>query len=453
MRSCLSAARFAPRLLTVLIGGALALIASACSAEKAGSAKPKDGGGTTDTGSIELPDGDPLDVGGGDASFTPVATLKGKVRAPEGTIPISGALVYVAFSPPASIPDGVYCDECVKLETGTPFTFSKADGTFELPVPSLGQQYLIVQKGQFRRYRQITVTAGDFAVPAVNTTFPKKIDAAAGDNIPKMALVNGAWDKIDLSLAQLGLGTVVNGGGLAGKYVDKTTAPYDFYYGPVIALDPSSKGSKGDYKKILEDYAVLSKYHIVFLPCSWSDSTTCYTSQPSTSAAVKQNLINFVKAGGKLYATDYSYEFVRQIFPGYVEWQEQTSTVGSACLDGAWSGAASSPDKGLTDWLAAQSVTTFNVEANWTALKAVHPVATVDQKGNPITETPKVWVNAAAGGYGTIPATVSFQQQCGRVLYSTYHTEGTSAGLLPQERALIYILLEVGVCLGQVQIQ
>jgi hypothetical protein len=431
----------------------LALLSFGCSAGKEDDGTAKKDGGTVDTGSIVIPDGDPLEVGGGDASFTPVATLKGKVLAPEGTIPISGALVYVAFSPPASIPDGVYCDECVKLESGTPYTFSNADGTFALPVPTLGQQYLIVQKGQFRRYRQINVTAGDFPVPAVNTTFPKKIDAANGDSIPKMALVNGAWDKIELSLAGLGLGTVVNGGGLAGKYVDKTTAPYDFYYGDPIALDPSSKGSKGSYTKILNDYSVLSKYHIVFLPCSWSDSTTCYTSQPSTNSTVKQNLINFVKAGGKLYATDYSYEFVRQIFPGYVDWQQQTTAVGSACLTGAWSSPATSPDKGLTDWLAAQSITSFNVEQNWTALKGVHTQATVDQKGNPISETPKIWVNATSTGYGTIPTTVSFQQQCGRVLYSTYHTEGTSAGLLPQERALLYILLEVGVCLGQVQIQ
>ena len=49
---------------------------------------------------------------------------------------------------------------------------------------------------------------------------------------------------------------------------------------------------------------------------------------------------------------------------------------------------------------------------------------------------------------------MSFQNKCGRVLFSTYHTEsGTGGGggtaLLAQEKALLYVLLEVGVCVGE----
>ena len=49
------------------------------------------------------------------------------------------------------------------------------------------------------------------------------------------------------------------------------------------------------------------------------------------------------------------------------------------------------------------------------------------------------------------PATISFEDHCGRVLFSTYHTEGNAddATLLPQEKALLYVLLEVGVCVGE----
>ncbi len=49
-------------------------------------------------------------------------------------------------------------------------------------------------------------------------------------------------------------------------------------------------------------------------------------------------------------------------------------------------------------------------------------------------------------------ATVSFQDKCGRVMYSTYHAEGTDNGgsstLLAQEKALFHILLEVSACVG-----
>jgi hypothetical protein len=36
------------------------------------------------------------------------------------------------------------------------------------------------------------------------------------------------------------------------------------------------------------------------------------------------------------------------------------------------------------------------------------------------------------------------------VMYSTYHTEDkkSGSGLLPQELALLYIILEVNVCIG-----
>ena len=65
--------------------------------------------------------------------------------------------------------------------------------------------------------------------------------------------------------------------------------------------------------------------------------------------------------------------------------------------------------------------------------------------GNPVTVTPKVWVE------GMGPSTVSFERSCGRVLFSTYHTEadkGSETELLPQEKALLYILLEVAVCVA-----
>ena len=53
---------------------------------------------------------------------------------------------------------------------------------------------------------------------------------------------------------------------------------------------------------------------------------------------------------------------------------------------------------------------------------------------------------------GTGPSTVSFDSQCGRVLFSTYHAEGGETdALLAQEKALLFILLEVGVCVGQQQ--
>lgn len=399
------------------------------------------GGGVGGTGGTSVN----LDSGqDGDEPPPAVATLIGTVLAPEGTIPISGALVYVTHSTPKPIPDGLYCDKCVKLDFATPYTFTGADGGFHLGVPATGSYTLVVQKGQFQRVRSIEITAGNVAVPLTSTTLPAKHAPAQGDSVPKMAIVGGAWDAIDVSLARLGLGTLAPTGLFGAMQVDRATASFDYYDG--------GPGSKGGYDAILKNWTTLSQYHIVFLPCDWSDQTTCDVSSPAQDPTVQKNLQDFVAKGGKLYTTDYSYEFVRQIFPGYVDWKNQTATLGSACLQGSWSGAASSPDPGLTAWLATQGISAFEVKENWTAIGAVHPGSSTDPDGKPITVTPKVWVEANTQ-WGKLPATISFEQACGRVLFSTYHTEGSSQTMLPQERALLYILLEVAVCVAPAEVR
>lgn len=419
----------------------------ACSASGGGGGQNGDGGagaggaGAGGSGGT----GVNLDAGlDGDEPPPAVATLIGTVLAPEGTIPISGALVYLTKNAPPPIQDGVFCDKCVKLDFSTPYTLSGPDGGFHLGVPATGSYQLVVQKGQFRRVRPIEVGAGNVAVPLASSTLPAKSDAAAGDSIPKMAIVEPVWDSIDISLARLGLGTLAPTGLFGALQVDRPTAPYDYYDGLA--------GAKGGHDAILKNWSTLSQYHIVFLPCAWSDQTTCDPTSPATDPTVQKNLRDFVAKGGKLYVTDYSYEFVRQIFPQYVDWKNQTGAVGSACLPSSWDGAASSPDPGLTAWLATQGITAFDVKESWTAIAATHPGNTTDPDGKPITVTPKVWVEASTP-WGKLPATVSFEQACGRVLFSTYHTEGSSKTMLPQERALIYILLEVAVCVAPAEVR
>ena len=70
----------------------------------------------------------------------------------------------------------------------------------------------------------------------------------------------------------------------------------------------------------------------------------------------------------------------------------------------------------------------------------------------PVIDTPKAWVTGSNsgpfGGGARHPLTVTFEPAgCGRVLYSTYHTTETAhAGLYPQERILLYLIMEIGVC-------
>jgi hypothetical protein len=385
------------------------------------------GDGTTGTGTGGDGDGGPgLGTGQADAAAaTPkvVAHLTGKVVAPEGTIPISNALIYLASTTPPPIPQGVFCDKCVELTPTTPYTYSKADGTFDLGAFGEGPQTLVVQKGQFRRAWPIQVKGPTQVVPQKSSTLPGKSDPAAGDDIPKMAIVQAQWDAIEVSLARLGLGTVTN------------TGPFG---------TPQVKNGSFDLvdSTLLNDATKLAQYNIVFAGCSFSSGTTCNTGQPAGDSKVQKNLRDYVAAGGKLYTSDYSYELVRQPWPGFVNWDGETKTLGSACQSGAYDATAQVSDPGLSSWLTALGDPTPTLKQSWTSIASVSPQMGTDQDGKPAMITPKVWMS----GNGK-PMTVSFQNGCGRVLFSTYHTENGDM-LLSQEKALLYVLLEVGVCVG-----
>jgi hypothetical protein len=355
-------------------------------------------------------------LGDGKSRPTVSVTLSGTVHAPNGKLAMANTLVYVTPEEPKPIPEGAYCDECVTLPPGS-FAMSASDGTFEIAteVP-VGDVWVVVQKGQFRRVRKVEVeeAGGELELDDDDAlTLPGRSAPSKGDDVPKMVVLKDSmdFDKIDSSLKKLGI------------------TEFDM---------------RND-RSLLEDFDELMKYHVVFIPCG-SDNDSHVTSE-----SAKTNLQNFVAAGGKLYVTDWSYEFVRQPFPGYVSWEGETSEIGSG-TGSEWDAPASANDQGLGDWLAATGDSSFTVKGNWTTIASVNTMPGTDPKGNPVDIEPKVWVVGDKQGVSH-PTTISFENQCGRVLFSTYHTEaefGGSSNLAAQEKALLYVLLEVGVCIGDV---
>jgi hypothetical protein len=373
--------------------------------------------GSSDRSFFEAETGQP-DAGqpptglGGEAGAPLVsAVLKGKTYAPNGTLPMGNTLIYVTSKAPEPIPAGAYCDECVTLPEGT-FGSSSPDGTFEIPVEvPPGKSFLVVQKGQFRRVREIEVDeeGGVIELSKDDTTLPARSDPSRGDDVPRMLVVKDIYefDEIDESLSKLGI------------------------QGVQVMND----------RQVLNDLDRLMSYHVVFIPCGDNEDPLAQSPQ------VLDNLRAYAAAGGKLYVTDYSYEFVRQPFPGFITWQGESDSIGSA-TQSKWSAAASVTDPDLAAWLGATGDADFSVVGNYTSILGVDPQPGLDPKGEEIAITPKVWVSAERPT-GTVPTTVSFEHQCGRVLFSTYHTENDFGPTLhAQEKALLYVLLEVGVCVG-----
>jgi hypothetical protein len=402
------------------------------------------------------------------------ATLTGKIWAPNLTsdIPIFGALVYATTVKPPPIPQEVFCEECVDAPSNA--TFSSHDGSFTLSIDP-GTYWLVIQKGQFRSERQITVEPGQaLALTAAETTLPSVHDPDNGSWVPRVAVVLGSDDRIENVLGKIGFGTMSNNAltSSAGEL-----AVYQNLNGrarPVPAGEVAGTGND-----LVGNLAAMKRFHIIFFACS--------TAELNMSAAVRRNVREYVNAGGKIYVTDWAGEVMDQAFPPQVTFHSYSGsgadTVGTydpiALTDnitraGNANGTGtpfettdSRPaDADLKTWLGLQSAPTpasatarpidvdagFLIDHHYNRINALTPVQVgVDDQGAPIINTPKVWLEGSARG-GTAgqkyPYSVTFEPTgCGRVLYSTYETSGTAhPSLFPQERVLLFLIMEIGVC-------
>lgn len=366
--------------------------------------------------------GNPVCLEGVCQPYCPTCAQHGTVYAPEGTIPIQGAVVWATFEPPAPFPDQVFCDTCIDLPKNTPVGISNAEGKFLVPIPTEGKWYLVVQKGTFRRVTQIEVKAGGTELPKSVTTLPGKTDLSKGAEVPKMAVVADSFDLIENTLAKLGMGELDTWG-----YLEPGTEGFDLV-------------DSYDAAEFFSEWTNLAQYHVIFMPC---DSDWFFPALDS--AEVRDNVRKFVEAGGRLYVTDWSYDILKAVFPDPIQWLGDTGSNGSAQLSLSFDGKAQVQDEGLGAWLEKQNLKTFDLLANYTIIESVSEYEAPDVDGTLTKMTPKVWMNIVTPDEGSRPATVSFQYGCGRGLFSTYHSED-GEGFLPQEKTLAYILFEVAVC-------
>jgi len=239
----------------------------------------------------------------------------------------------------------------------------------------------------------------------------------------------------------------------------------------------------------------MMRYHIIFIPCS---TQTFGNKQfdAGLSAAPEGTLEAiraFVEAGGKLYVTDWSGEWVDNVFPAQLRFDRNDiyDTPASAWDESthAWHRDqfghadgysnqhalhARAVDDDLHAWLDGQQgpivlaaggygtgtydASDFVIEGKFDFISDLVDVTVgTDDEGFPVVDHPHTWVIGDEGGTpdtctgdgaGCSPFTVTFEPAgCGRVLYSTYHTaDNTHVGLVPQERVLLYLIMEIGVC-------
>ncbi len=152
---------------------------------------------------------------------------------------------------------------------------------------------------------------------------------------------------------------------------------------------------------------------------------------------------------------DWSYDYVERIFPEFIDYLGDDSVIGSAedVFTEFWDTAGTIGDADLSAWLVALGLVPneINFQANWVAIEGTATVPGQDEEGDPVDIVPSAMISGSVPGYGSKPLNVVFNYGCGKVLYTTYHTIGALTGgarpeMIPQEKILLYLVLDIGVC-------
>jgi hypothetical protein len=391
-----------------------------------------------------------VDCGGGTST-----TLTGRVTAPNGIDPVFEAQVYV----PASVPEfspGVQCEACADPIGGMPVvsTATAIDGTFTLTnVPATTQVPVIVQKGRFRRINYLDITAcSQGALTLDQGRLPRN---QSEGNLPKMAVGVGHYDQIECVLRSIGIDE------------SEFTAPSG---NGAVHLYDNWQGGGPSLEALLANSAQLQTYNLLFINCT-ETSLSKYANQ----ALTKTNLFNYVNSGGRLYVTDWAYDFTEQIpeFAPYISYdgKDQKAPEPMGAADWAWSGTplqGTIIDANLAAWMKAAGASpsgSLSLEKSWALAQKV----AADQASYPST----TWVHGTANNIDR-PMTVTWDyNMCGKVLWSSYHTQSPGGGkssdpdsgpgtpfpsyckstpktMIAQEKILEYLIFQISACLGPI---
>jgi hypothetical protein len=357
--------------------------------------------------------------------------------------PIYNAIVYVPNSAVAPFAPGVQCSQCGGDVSGNPLvaTQTAPDGTFTLGNVPVGTDIpLVVQLGRWRRQIIIpSITACTTnALPPSLTRMPR--NQSEGD-IPLIAVATGQADQTECVLMKMGIDQA--------EFTQPTgSGRVQFYKANGSDLGPGTPPAE----TLWGSPPTLAAYDMVVLPCVGLPTTE--------SPANQQNLIGYTSAGGRVFATHYSYSWLNNDPPF-----SQTA---------AW---VQMPDPNAPSNLVGNIDTSFLEGQNFASwLKDVGALSAPDQMAleNVRDDVTSVVAPTDRFIYATdqvlqlgffTPVGEPASQQCGRVVFTDFHVSGVAnigdAGLsdnttfpaecspdplTPQEKALEFMLFDLASC-------
>lgn len=399
-------------------------------------------------------------------------SVSGTVYTPAGNLPLYNIHVYVPNAPLAPIPTGnVGCEPCDAPLSGSPLVHTTTDafGNFVLEDMPVGDDIpLVIQSGKWRRLVTIPNVAECVDTPlGVNLTrFPRRQGegGVVENNIPKMAVTTGGADALECLVRKIGVAdaefTRRAGNGRVNLYSGS---------GGTDQYDPGMNGGAAfpNAQALWNDEDDLDDYDMVVLSCEGAGDDPGNRG-PNAHQAMKDYADQH---GGRIFGSHWHHSWLED---GPNPWNNVfTIEPGDNRGHGddppsPWTvfvNTGFAKGMKLAEWLVNVGASTvlgeLEVRQGQHTIRAVNP-----QRARAwMTSTNPDENDDPAVPYFTVdtPVESANAEQCGRMVVTDIHVSNTdnsasnltfpsggctSTDLLPEEKALIFMLFDLASCVG-----
>jgi hypothetical protein len=389
-------------------------------------------------------------------------TVSGIVTAPNGTLPLYNAIVYVPSEPLEPLAEGASCDRCGSV-SGKPLVaaVTGADGKFVLKNVPVGKDIpLVVQVGKWRREVKLGNVAECVDNPITDVNVTRLPKSQAEGHLPKIAVTTGRCDQLACLLPKLGID--------ASEYTPSSgNGRLHIYRGAAHSSVPApAPAGSLDATELWNDVDSLKKYDMVMLSCE------CGEHNESKPNAAKQAMYDFASMGGRVFASHYHYAWTQTgPLKGTAQWlggSASSESKGPFFVDTSFPKGAA-----LADWLVGVQATTKHGEI---------PISQPrEDVGSVVAPTQrwvyeKRWLVPGVIEDPVMPQSTKYlsvntpvgkttEDQCGKFVFADMHLYGgdvqdpgptalpndafpgsCSKDLTPEEKALAFLFFDLSSC-------
>jgi len=230
--------------------------------------------------------------------------VSGTVYAPNGTLPLYNVILYVPNAELATVPQGVQCDQCGSVASGSPLVtaLSDATGKFVLRNVPVGQNIpLVTQLGKWRRKTTLPVVKPCVDNPLTDPNLTRLPKNQTEGNMPHIALTSGSCDSMGCMLPKIGIDP-----NEFGYQADGYAKAVNVYWGGDTGTSPLPNATPA--MNLWGDATQLKTYDMSIFSCECQESAATKGTYGSPSF---QAVTSYLDAGGRIFTTDYQYTWYR----------------------------------------------------------------------------------------------------------------------------------------------